>query len=129
MDLQLDFVSSETLESKTKIEKINFIIGKIKENVILILEETLDPMEEAELIETTMREIDTENFHGIEFYRIDHESTLRDKIAGYISGRKTGLTIVGPTRLIEAIKRGPDYISMFAKLDIPKSKKKTKKKK
>jgi len=123
MELQLDFVSAETLANKKKMEKISFIIEKIKNNVILILEEALDPEEEAELIEATMREIDTENFHGIEFYRIDHQRSLRDKIASYIAGRKVGLTIVGPTRVIEAIKREPDYISMLARFEMPGKKK------
>lgn len=116
MELRFDFVSAKTLANKSKMDKIKFIIEKIKENVIVILEEALSPEEEAELIEATMREIDTETFHGIEFYRIEHSNSLRDKIASYIAGRRVGLTIVGPTRLIETIKKEPDYISMLARI-------------
>lgn len=116
MKIQLDFLSSEFLSSKASIEKINLILDRMKRNVIVVLEEGLSPAEEAELIETTMREIDAKDFHGIEFYRIDHGSLrLREKIANFIAGKKAGLTIVGPTRMVEAIKREPDYISMFAK--------------
>jgi hypothetical protein len=130
MEIQLDFVSSDFLMNKRPIEKIDFIIQKIKKNVIVVLEEGLSPQEETELIETTMREIDAKDFHGIEFYRIDHHPTnLRDKLANYISGRKTGLTIVGPTRMVEAIKRDPNGISMLAKIEVPKKKAKPKKKK
>lgn len=115
MEIRLDFVSAETLATKNSIEKIDFIMRRIRDNVIVVLEEGLTPREEAELIEASMREIDPENFHGIEFYRIDHRAIrLRDKIANYISGKKTGLTIVGPTRIVQAIKREPDYISMLA---------------
>ncbi len=116
MGIQLDFVSSDVISSKSSLEKIDFIIEKIKNNVIVILEEGLSPKEEAELIETTMREIDVKDFHGIEFYRIDHkEMRLRDRLANYISGRKTGMTIVGPTRMVEAIKKESDGISVLAK--------------
>ena len=130
MEIQLDFISSDFLTTKRSIEKIDFIIQKIKKNVIVVLEEGLSPQEETELIETTMREIDAKDFHGIEFYRIDHKPTdLRNKIANYISGRKSGLTIVGPTRMVEAIKRDPNGISMLAKIEPPKKKAKPKKKK
>lgn len=123
MEIQLDFVSAETLARKGGAEKISFILDKIKRNVILVLEEALEPREEAELIEATMREIEPEEFQGIEFYRIDHGTKgIREKIAEYISGRRHGLTIVGPTRLIEAIKREPEYISMLAKVDIKEEK-------
>ncbi|NOZ58921.1 MAG: DUF2073 domain-containing protein [Euryarchaeota archaeon] len=130
MEVQLDFVSAETLARKGSAEKISFILDKIKRNIIVVLEEALEPREEAELIEATMREIDAEEFHGIEFYRIDSRARgLREKIAEYISGRRHGLTIVGPTRLIEAIKREPDYISMLMKVDIPLEEKKRGRKK
>ena len=127
MEIQLDFVSAETLAKKGSAEKISFILDKIKRNIIVVLEEALEPREEAELIEATMREIDAEEFHGIEFYRIDSRAKgLREKIAEYISGRRHGLTIVGPTRLIEAIKREPDYISMLARVEVPQEKKRKK---
>jgi len=130
VEIQLDFISSDFLTNKRPIEKINFIIQKIKNNVIVVLEEGLSPQEETELIEATMREIDAKDFHGIEFYRIDHQpSSIRDKLASYISGKKSGLTIVGPTRMVEAIKRDPNGISMLAKIEAPKKKAKPKKKK
>jgi hypothetical protein len=129
MEIQLDFISSEVLNSKGSVEKIDMILERIKKNVIVVLENGLDPLEEAELIEATMREIDTEDFHGIEFYRMDHRSRrLRDRIADYISGRKSGLTIVGPTRMVEAIKKEPDYISMLAKIEVKKPAKRKRKK-
>ncbi len=116
MEIRLDFISSETLAEKSSLEKINFIIDRIKQNIIVVLEEGLAPKEEAELIEATMREIDAKDFHGIEFYRMDHRSArLRDRVADYIAGRKSGITIVGPTRMVEAIKREDNYISMLAK--------------
>ena len=117
MKLRLDFISSDRLSQMQTMEKVDLIIDKIKNNIIVVLEEGLTPREESELIEATMREIDTEKFHGIEFYRMDYRESLRSRLASYIAGRKNmGLTIVGPTRIIEAIKREPDCISMIAKV-------------
>lgn len=130
MEIQLDFISSDFLATKGSIEKIDFILQKIKKNVIVVLEEGLSPLEETELIETTMREIDAKDFHGIEFYRLDHNPVgLRNRLAEYISGKKTGLTIVGPTRMVEAIKKDPDGVSMLAKIEAPEKKVKPKPKK
>jgi hypothetical protein len=132
MKIQLDFIPSDSLTSKGSMEKIDLILQRIKNNVIVVLEEGLSPMEETELIEATMREIDMKDFHGIEFYRMDHKAVrIRDKIADYIAGRRSGFTIVGPTRMVEAIKKEPDYISMFAKVEAKpkKTRKKARKKK
>jgi hypothetical protein len=116
MEIQLDFISSSMLSTKGTVEKVDLILDRIKRNVIVVLEEGLKPWEEAELIEATMRDIDSKDFFGIEFYRIDNkEQGLRDKIAEFIAGKRTGMTIVGPTRMVEAIKREPDYISMLAR--------------
>lgn len=116
MEIQLDFIPSNALASKASMEKIELILDRIKRNVIVVLEEGLNPMEEAALIEASMREIDVKDFHGIEFYRMDHKaSDIREKIANYISGKKSGITIVGPTRIVEKIKKEPDCVSMFAK--------------
>lgn len=124
MEIQLDFVSSNILSEKDTLEKISFILDRIKRNIIVVLEEGLAPEEETELIEATMREIDTKDFHGIEFYRLDHKSgRLRDKIADYIAGKKTGMTIVGPTRMVEAFKKEENYISVLAKGIVKRKKK------
>jgi hypothetical protein len=121
MEIQLDFISSNSLKDKSSAEKIAFILERIKKNIIVVLEEGLSPQEETGLIEATMKEIDAKDFHGIEFYRMDHQTTgLREKIASLIAGKKSGLTIVGPTRIVESIKREPNYISMFAKKETPK---------
>ncbi len=135
MEVQLDFVSSESLSPMGSMEKVAFILARIKKDIIVVLEEGLNPNEEAELIESTMREINTKDFHGIEFYRLDNPTNnLRSKIASFIGGKRFGLTIVGPTRMVRAIKKEPDYLSMLAKggrkkrrINVQSAKKSTKK--
>jgi len=116
-EIQLDFISSEMLTAKTREEKLSMILDRVKNNVIVVLEGALTPEEEAELIQTTMKNIDPERFHGIEFHRMDHkEKNIFDRIANFLTGKRSGLTIVGPTRMVESIKKEPDHISILAKV-------------
>ncbi len=128
-ELQLNLISSEVLKTKTPEEKRQLILDKIRSNIIVILEEALDPAEEADLIKTTMEEINSKDFFGIEFYRMDHQKQgvlermgkfFSDHgikgIDKYIPKNRRGLTIVGPSRMVEAIKKESDYVTMLAKI-------------
>ncbi len=118
MEIKMHFIPAEVLAGMRTVDKINMIIDSIKKNIIVVLEEGLTPQEEAELIEATMREIDAENFHGIEFFRVDKRNkSLREKLADKIAGRKSGFMIVGPTRMIEEIKKETNYVVMLARVD------------
>ena len=66
--LKMDFLSSSALESSTSMEKVSMIVDRVKKGDLVVIEGGLTPEEEAELIETTMREIDVENFMGIDIY-------------------------------------------------------------
>jgi hypothetical protein len=52
-------------------EKISMIVDRVKNGDLVVIEGGLTPEEEAELIETTMREIDVENFMGIDIYTLE----------------------------------------------------------
>ena len=116
-ELRLDFIPAEMLSKKSTDEKLQMILSKVKQNIIVVLEEALAPQEEADLIERAMTEIDSKDFFGIEFYRMGHrEANLLDKLSYIITKRRSGITIVGPTRLVETIKKEPDHVSLFAKM-------------
>jgi hypothetical protein len=116
-EIQLDFIPSEILLKKTSNEKLEMILAKVKKNIIIVLEEALTPQEEASLIQQAMEEIDSKDFFGIEFYRMGHtEIGFLEKLSNFITKRRSGLTIVGPTRMVEAIKKEPDHISVFARV-------------
>jgi hypothetical protein len=115
-EIRLDFIPSEMLYKKSPNDKLAMILSKVKKDIIVVLEEALTPQEEASLIQQAMEEIDSKNFFGIEFYRMGHrEATLLDKISNFITKRRAGITIVGPTRMVEAIKKEPEHISVFAR--------------
>jgi hypothetical protein len=115
-EIRLDFIPSEMLLKKNTDDKLGMILSKVKENIIVVLEEALTPQEEAYLIQQAMKEIDSKDFFGIEFYRMGHrDAGLLEKLSNFFTKRRSGITIVGPTRMVEAIKKEPDHISVFAR--------------
>src|SRR3989344_8524177 len=65
MSLTLQFVPYNEIEGLSSIGRINKLLKIAKENKIVLLEGRLKKEEEAELIKTTMEEIN-EEFRGIE---------------------------------------------------------------
>jgi hypothetical protein len=111
--LKMDFMSSDVLKSKSSIEKISMIVDRVKEGDLMVIEGGLKPEEEAELIETTMREIDVENFMGIDIYTLEKD----EKSFLGLSKRKTvGITIIGPANVMKTVKRKSNFLSMVASL-------------
>lgn len=117
MKIELEFISSDLLESKKGKEKMDFIIKKIKENKILVIEDSLSPLEEGRLIEETMKQINQE-FPGIEVSTLREKTDrgVKGKFIKFLGGRMGGLTVIGPSRLIKRIRKEPKEISMVAEV-------------
>jgi len=111
--LKMDFLSSKALEDKSSMEKISMIIDRVKDGDILVLEGSLSPSEEAELIETTMREIDVENFVGIDIYTLEKDEKA---FMGLSKRRTVGLTIIGPANVMKTVKRKSNFLSIIAEI-------------
>lgn len=134
MKLKMDFVSSATLDSKTGKKRINFILNKVKDGSILVVNGVLTPDEEMDLIKETMRRVD-DGFPGIEVCSMKKNvkgwkqffealSNGREKLSrsiwSGITGKqpktrlKTGITLIGPAKIIKNIKKKPDSFSVIA---------------
>ena len=130
MKLKMDFVSSLKLNDKPQRKKIDYILKKVKDGSILILDGVMKPDEEMELIRETMRRVD-DGFPGIEVCSLKkqtkglsllfekvNEST--EKMWNWMSGGeektvlRTGMTLIGPAKVIRKIKKNPDSFSVFA---------------
>ena len=118
----IEFLSKQKLQDKSFDEKVESIIGTVKDNAVLVLEEGWSHEEERKLIETAMQEID-EDFPGIEFLglserdskfhqakRMFYEKVFNEKY-------REGLTIVGNSRVMEKVKKERDAVSFLAKLE------------
>lgn len=134
--LKMDFVSSSLLDGKSGKNKINFILNRVKNGSILVVNGVLKPEEEMDLIKETMRRVD-DGFPGIEVCSIKKQmkgwmqlfeglsergEKLQDAIWQGLTGKsvktslKTGLTVIGPARIIKEIKKNPDSFSVLAEV-------------
>ncbi|KZX10551.1 OapB/ArvB family protein [Methanobrevibacter filiformis] len=114
--LKMDFISSEALENASSMEKIYMIIERVKKGNIVVMEGGLTNYERTELIETTMREIDIENFVGIDVHTLEKDTT---SFLGFSKKKTVVITIVGPANLMKTVKKQSNFLSMVA--DITKS--------
>ncbi|RBQ23575.1 hypothetical protein ALNOE001_08590 [Candidatus Methanobinarius endosymbioticus] len=112
--LKMDFISSEALENASSMEKIYMIIEKVKKGAVVVMEGGLSPSERAELIETTMREIDVENFVGIDVHTLEKNSS---SFFGFSKKKTVVITIIGPANVMKTVKKQSNLLSMVADLN------------
>jgi len=115
LNIELEFIASDILDDKTGDDKMKYILDKVRDNKILVMEDSLTSTEEAKLIEATMKSI-SEKFSGIEVstLREKSETGIRERLIKLLGGRTGGLTVIGPSKLIKQIKREPQRISLLA---------------
>jgi hypothetical protein len=111
--LKMDFLSSSMLNSSTSMEKISMIVNRVKNGDLVVIEGGLTPEEEAELIEATMREIDVDNFMGIDIYTLEKD---KKSFFGLSKSKIVGITIIGPANVMKAVKKKSNFLSMIANL-------------
>ncbi|MBT7902470.1 DUF2073 domain-containing protein [Candidatus Woesearchaeota archaeon] len=121
MSLTLQFIPYIEIENLSSLGRIRKILNSVKENKIVLLEGRLKKSEEAELIKTTMEEINAE-FKGIELAVIYPESQnmdtfkkLKMSFVNMLLGDRSGLTIIGPASIVKEIKKDPNKIQLFTK--------------
>lgn len=117
--LSLQFIPYSEIEELTSIGRIRKLLTLAKQKNIVLLQGRLKKEEEAELIKTTMEEIN-KDFKGIELaviYPDEKEGQLFTKIKrgffNIILGDRQGLTIIGPASVVKEIKRDPNKIQLF----------------
>ena len=124
MKLEIEFLSSNILESKSESEKIDFIMDRVKKGKILVVEESLSSFDESRIIEETMKQID-DKFSGVEIstLREGNVEGIRERMIKILGGSTGGLTVIGPSKLIKKIKKEPQKILLFAEMGKKRKKK------
>lgn len=119
MALTLQFVPYNDIESLDSGERINKILGIVKNKSVVLMEGTIKPEEETKLIKKTMEEIN-KSFKGIELCTIYPEEKnldlfkkLKKNFTSMILGDREGLTIIGPASVVKEIRRDPYRIQLF----------------
>lgn len=135
MGLTLQFVPYAEIAGLSGVGRIRKLLNAVKEEKIVLLEGRLKKEEEAELIKTTMEEINSD-FKGIELAVIYPEAKsaafltkMRQGMVNMLLGDRQGLTIIGPASVVKEIKKDPNKIQLFTSDAKPKKKKASKKKK
>ncbi|MEK6907011.1 MAG: DUF2073 domain-containing protein [Nanoarchaeota archaeon] len=119
--LTLQFIPYSEVKDLSSLGRIRKLLNMAKENKIVLLEGRLSKEEEAELIKTTMEEINA-SFKGIELAVVnpsenenDVFSKLRSTLASTLLGNRQGFTIIGPATIIKSIKRDPNKLQLLMK--------------
>ncbi len=107
--ISFNLVSKNKLDTFSEDEKLKFIIKEVKKGNILVLEHGLTPIEQASLIEKTMKEIKQDTFIGVEMEGYGEESiSFIRKILGLTN--KPRMTLIGPADLLKMVKKDNDMI-------------------
>ncbi|MDP3742187.1 MAG: DUF2073 domain-containing protein [Candidatus Micrarchaeota archaeon] len=113
--IAIEFLSSKAMQGKTTTEKLQYIITAVKKgDKIVVLEESLSPSEETQLIQLTMQQVD-KNFPGIEVATLGSATLdIKTHLVKLLGGRTSGLTVVGPSSIVKQIKKDPNKLNLLA---------------
>ncbi len=96
---------------------IDFIIKETRKENIIVIEGSLNSIEEANLIQATMENIDKKfpgieiaNLHSNNIENLSFKEKAKRFIVNKLYGKKRGLTIIGPAKLVKQIKRDPNNV-------------------
>jgi hypothetical protein len=108
-EIAFNLISRQKINGFTSEEKLNFIIKEVKNGKILVLEQGLTPVEQAGLIERTMKEIEQDTFIGVEMEGYGEDTpTFLQKLFGM--AKRPRMTLIGPANLLKMIKKDSDMI-------------------
>jgi len=121
--LSIDFIPIEILNKSPIDERVEIILEKIKNKKIVVLNSRFDPKDEATLIKRTMESVNR-SFTGVEICSLSSSelmgdtnlfAKIKESLINLLTGSKSGITVIGPAKIIRQIKREPDRISLFIK--------------
>jgi hypothetical protein len=108
-EISFNLVSRHKLDKLASEEKLRFIIDEVKKGKILVLENGLTPLEQADLIEHTMREIKQDTFIGVEMEGLGQDNpSFFQKLFGLT--QKPRLTLIGPADLLKTVSKDSNMI-------------------
>jgi len=114
-EIEIEFISTDVLKGKTTDERMKYILERVKEDKILVIEESMSAQEEAALISETMKQVN-KKFHGIEVSTLREKTNegLREMLIRMLGGSTGGITVIGSSKLVKKIKKEPQQITMLA---------------
>jgi hypothetical protein len=110
--ININLISIERLAGMTSMEKIRFILTEVKRGNVLVLERGLTATEEADLIKTTMSNINHDTFIGIEMQSYSQEDVKRGSWLDKLLRRKQEprMSVIGPADLLRTVHKDGNMI-------------------
>lgn len=112
--VRVDLLRESQMDNMGSTEKIRYIIDHVQEGRVVILENGLEPDEQALLIEKTMTEIDHDEFTGVDIESYPdndgNDRGLIDKVFNRTSST-SNLTVIGPASQMETLHKDDNQIS------------------
>lgn len=114
--IRVDLLRQSQLSHMGRTEKIRYIIDRVRDGIVVVLESGLSPDEHALLIEKTMTEIDHDEFTGVDVESYPDKGDESSKgIIGKLFRReensKSSLTVIGPASRMKTLHKDDDQIS------------------
>ncbi|MFH1445063.1 MAG: DUF2073 domain-containing protein [Nanoarchaeota archaeon] len=116
MKLKIKILPYENLKKY----EFNSIFKDLKDDTIILVDAKLNSKEEAELIKETMKKV-SEKFSGIELSSLELGSRnnisitekFKNRFIETVIGKKRGLTLIGPAKIIRRIKKNPEHLMLY----------------
>ena len=116
MKLKIKILPYENLKKY----EFNSIFKDLKEDTIILVDAKLKSEEEAHLIKETMKKV-SEKFSGIELSSLELASEnnigfvekLKKRFMETMIGKKRGLTLIGPAKIIRRIRKNPEHLMLY----------------
>jgi hypothetical protein len=110
--ININLISIERLTNLSSRDKIRFILHEVKRGNVLVLERGLTAEEEAELIKTTMSNIDQDTFIGIEMQSYSQEDVKKGSWLSKLLRRKQPprMSVIGPADLLRTVHKDGNMI-------------------
>jgi uncharacterized protein len=120
-DVTIQFIPFGELAYLSSYRRVKKLIEMAEENKIILIQGKLEPQEEADLIEETMRKIGkSSKFKGIELTSFVPQTKnltvfqhLRERMATALVGNRDSLTVIGPATVVREIKKDPTKIELY----------------
>ncbi len=115
--LTIQYLPYTQIESLNSQQRIQLILSLLKADKMVVIDGRLSSMDESLLIRETMSVIN-ETFNGVEIGVLrDHKeqnwiSKIKYGLVKALVGDRTGITIVGPAKIISELRQHPEHIEL-----------------
>lgn len=119
--ITLQFIPYTEIAYLSSYKRVKQLVTLAAQNKILLIQGKLDPAEQTDLIEETMKRIKKRSkFKGIEIATFNPQTkglpafqAFKESLARALLGSRDQLTIIGPATLVREIKKDPTKIELL----------------